>query len=62
MDFLKWMMMTYNPKSRQIRVNTLLNGQIVIFMLDESNVEEEGRVVRTKEIKEVKKGIKLILK
>jgi len=31
-------------------------------MLDESNVEEEGRVVITKEIKEVKKGIKLILK
>jgi hypothetical protein len=31
-------------------------------MLDESNVEEEGRVVRTKEVKEVKKGIKIILK
>ena len=41
--------MTYNSKSRQIRVNTLLNGKIVIFVLDENNVDEENKIVRNKE-------------
>jgi hypothetical protein len=36
-------------------VNTLLNGKIVIFVLDENNVDEENKVVKNKEIKKVQK-------
>ena len=48
------------PEVATDKSESLFNGQIVIFILDENNVEEECRVVKNKETKEVQKSIKIV--